>query len=353
MRPGLPYVDNAKAVLITLVINLGAVRLFNWPGGVTYSGVIWDSLFCAAVTTAINILIVHTRLKSLRSKGEMPGQVPESPFMQRLPQNPVLLGIVCAIAFAALAAGLNAAILWFFGLRGLAFAPWLVYKLIYATVLSVKIVEFCIFRYVQPDWAGAAPSGSAETEKLPGRPVRNPWPKVDVFKEMFGGVAGNIALNMIVGYVLGGIKIGADGSVVIPPTTVEGMAVTGFVFGLIVGALVTNGVVTAMNAAILASSPAGPETAAADKRLAWMPKGRLALIGLICLGLTVFSAAALPSILVLFGLPRLNFYQFVVFITVYAAIIGKPLSFILTRRCLQPDYACYILKKVRGLKNTL
>ena len=349
----LPYVDNAKAILITLAINAGVVCLFHWPGGITYSGVMWDSLFCALITTSINMWIVYPRLRKMRALGIMPARAPESAFMQRLPHNPFVLGAVYAIVFAAFTVGANATLLWFFGIRTLAFAPWTVYKLVYATVLSAKIVECCIFRYVQPDWANACRGTPAATGKVPlDAPVKNPLPKIGVFKEMFGSVTGNIAMNILIGSVLGGVAVGADGSVVILPTTVEGIPITGLVFGLIVGILVTNGVVTAMNAAILASPHAMPEAAGTDARLAWMPKGRLALTCLMCMCLMVFSAVVLRAVLVLFDIPLLNFYQFTVFITVYAGLISKPLVFILTKRCAQPDYVRHTLKKAGAMESS-
>ena len=342
----LPYIDNAKAVLITLAINLGVVFLLNWPGGVTYSEIVWDSLFCAVITTTINLWIVYYKLKKLRAAGDMPAQTPESAFMQRLPQNPFALGAIYAAAFAAFAIGVNTAILWFFGIWNMAFAPWVAYKLIYATLLSVKIVEYCIFRYTQPDWAKADHGAKAEAKKESlDKPVKNPLPKIGVFKEMYGSVAGNIALNIIIGSILGSVTVKTDGSVVILPTTAEGISITGLVFGLITGILVTNGMIKAMRATIIASGPAISEGTAADKRLTWMPKGKFALVCFISLCLMLFSAATLRAVMVLFDLQVLNFCQFVVFITVYAAIISKPLAFILTKRCMQPDYIRYTLKK--------
>ena len=52
----------------------------------------------------------------------------------------------------------------------------------------------------------------------------------------------------------------------------------------------------------------------------------------------LFSAIVLPLVMTLFDLPVLNFYQFVVFITVYATMLGRPIVFVLTRRCMQPDF---------------
>ena len=342
----LPYIDNARAILITIAINLGTVFLFNWPSGVTYADVMWDSAFCAFITTAINMWIVYPRLKRMRALGAMPAQAPESRFMRRLPQNPLTLGAFYAAAFAVLALGANAAFLWFFGIRNMAFAPWIAYKLVYATVLSAKIVECCIFRYVQPDWAKAGRYAQLEASKAPpAAPVRNPLPKIGVFKEMFGSVTGNIAMNILIGSVLGGITVRPDASVVILPTTAEGIPITGLVFGLIAGILVTNGITKKMDAAILASCPAILEGAVRDKRLAWMPKGKVALACFVCVCLMAFSAVALRALMILFDLPILTFYQFSVYITVYASIISKPLAFALTRRCMQPDYIRHTLKQ--------
>ena len=347
----LPFIDNTKAVLVTIAINGAAVFLCNWPDGITYSGVMWDSCFCAVITTTINMWIVYPTLRRMRALGRMPARVPESAFMQRLPQNPIVLGAVYAIAFAALAIGFNALILRLFGIREMAFAPWAVYKLIYTTVLSVKIVECCIFRFVQPDWTNAGHYATPATEKeLPVMPVRNPLPKIGIFKEMFGSITVNLAMNIIIGSLLGGITVAADGSVVILPTTAAGMSITGLVFGLIVGILVTNGVITSMNATILASYPMMPATTVTDKWLAWMPIGRIGLMCLMSMCLMAFSSLVLRWILVLFGIPLLNFYQFTVFITVYAAIVSKPLSFILTRRCAQQDYIRHTLKQAGVLE---
>lgn len=350
----LPYIDNAKAVLITLAINLGVVFFFFWPDGVTYSDVLFDSLVCAAITTIINMWFVYTRLKKMRAAGQMPAQVPVSPLMQKFPQNPFVLGAIYAIVFGVLIVGINGLILWFFGMQTMAFVPWVVYKLIYATVLSVKIVEFCIFRYVQPDFAKIGHGVDTETEEeYQGRPVKDPMPQISVFNEMFGSVTGNIAMNIIIGSVLGGVTVLADASVIIYPTTVEGIPITGLVFGLIVGILVTNGIVKEMNSVILASGPAMAEGLVADKRFTWIPVRRAALTCFICICVMIFSAVALPTVMTLFGISVMNFYQFTIFITVYATLISKPLSYVLIQRCIQPDYVNYILKKANVLNQNV
>ncbi len=347
MKPRLPYIDNAKAVLITLAINICALLLFNWPGGISYAGAMWDSLFCAVITTIINMCIVYGRLLKMRKLGAMPVSFPESKFIQRLPQNPILLVIIYATAFAAVTTGINAVILLFFGIDKMSFLPWAIYKLIYSTVLSIKIVEFCIFRYVQPDWANAQNNGHTETGgSSTGSTVKNPWPSISLFKEIYGSVTANIVTNLIIGSILGGVITRPDGSVLIFPTTVEGIPITGLAFGLIAGILVTKGIVTAMDETIIASIPLETRNAApTDRRFTWMPVGKVPLTILVCICLMIFSALALPAVMMLFGKTVLNFFQYSIFITVYATIICKPLSFILIQRCMQSDYISVLKKR--------
>lgn len=348
-KVSLPYIDNAKAVLVTVAVNLGVVFLFYWPNGVTYPGVLVDSLICAAITTAIDLWMVYTRLRKLRSFGQIPSEVPINGLIQRLPQNPWALGVIFAAVFGVLTAGVNAAILWFFGLRSMAFLPWVVYKLVYTTVLSAGITQYCVFRYVQPDWARA--KSAKEADKEPQtilKPVRDPMPRVSVFKAMYGSVTGNIATNMVVGLVLGGVTAAEDGSVTITPTTVEGIPITGLIFGFLVGFLTTRSIVKEMNMAILAPGYVEPQHAVLDKRFSWMPKGKGALTLFICLCMMIFSAVVLWVLMTLFDIAVMNIYQYAVFISVYASIVSKPLSCVLVRRCTQPDYIRYTLNKAKS-----
>ncbi len=332
----LPYIDNAKAVIATLAVNTGVVFLFQWPDGITYRGLVWDSLICVLVTVTIDMWMVYGNLKKMRSAGKMPAQVPVSRFMQKLPQNPAALGALYFLGFGAMTVGGNMLITKFFGIQDMAFVPWMTYKLIYSTALSITVVNYCIFRYVQPDWA----AGGTGTQ-----PVRNPIPKIGLFKEIYGSVTGNIAMNIIIGSLLGGAVLAPDGSVILRPTTIQGIPITGLVFGLIVGILVTGGVVKVLNKGILATDPVLLKEAAGNKWFSWMPMRRGSLTCFVCVCVMVFSAAALPAVMMLFGMSAMNFYQFTIFITLYATVISKPLSYVLTRRCMQPDYIGYILHK--------
>ena len=342
MKYSLPYINNAKAVLITVAINLGVIFIFNFPDGINMRGVMIDAPICALITTIINMWIVYTSLKKIRASGQMPQQVPISRLMQKLPKNPVALGIIYTLFFAVITMGINWLILTFFDMHNMTFMSWGIYKLIYSTVLSIKIVEFCIFRYVQPDWANAKQENI--NEEVSDQPVKNPIPKISLFKEMYGAVTGNLALNLIIGSLLGGVIFKDDGSLAVLPTTIEGIPITGLIFGLIIGVLITNGVVQSIKNTIIASGSDMLESAVSNKWFTWMPKNKACLMCLICLCVMLFSAVALPVLMYLFGKSYFNFFQFSVFITIYATLIGKPLSYVLIRRCTQPDFIKYTLK---------
>ena len=336
MKYTLPYINNAKAVLITVTINLAILFIFNWPGGINMKGVMVDSAICACITTLIDIWIVYTCMKKMREDGQLPQYAPVSCIMQRLPKNPFALGTIFALFFVAITMGINWSILSFFEMNSMTFTHWLIYKLIYTTVLSIKIVEFCIFRFVQPDWANSK-QGKTNEETL-SQPVKNPFPGISLYKELFGGVTFNLVMNIIMGSIFGSVIIQSDGSILLLTTTIEGIPITGLIFGFIIGVLITYKVVKSLKTTILTVGPPILESAGMNKWVTWMPMRTGALMFLITIIVMIFSAVALPSIMYLLGKSSLNFLQFTIFITLYATLIGKPISYVLIRRCLQKDY---------------
>jgi len=342
-RDGLPYIDNAKISLITILVNLAIVFVFFWPRGASFPELLIDSVVCVLLTVAIDLWLVYRRMLQLRAAGQIPTQVPLSHLMQRLPRHPVALGAIYALAFGALTVAVNAAIWSFYDIHSMNFAPWVVYKLIYTTILSAKITEYCIFRYVQPDFALAGPA------PVPGnvvQEVKNPLPRVPVLKAMFGSVATNIALEVILGLVLGSVIITADQSIVVPATTIDAIPISGLFFGLIMGILITRTVIKAMQQA-LSAIPPGAVSGVSDKRVAWLPKNSILLGVVVCLFSMIFSAIVLRGVMSLFGFQTMHFLQKVILITVYASLLSKLISAVLIRRISQPDYLTYLWARQR------
>jgi len=331
----LPYVNNAKAVFVTLALNLLAVLLLT-RGGVGVTEVMLDAVLTVIATTVINFLIVYPQLKRLRAAGQLPQHLPPSRLMQKLPQNPILLGVICVILFSVLMLALNWMILTFFGISQLALLPWLVYKLIFAAVLSIKIVDFIIYRYVQPDWA-VAPLG-IDGEPIDPATVRRPLPKVSLAKELFTGITTNVLLNLVIGTLLGGALLHADGSMTLLPTTVEGIGISGLIFGLIMGTLISRAVLKGVRQAIWAQGPDALTAASSNRWFTWLPTRTIPLMIITVLATMLFSMVALPTILRVFNKPFLNFLQFSVLITIYSTLLGRPIAYLLTKRAIQRDF---------------
>ena len=339
----LPYVNNAGTLCTTVVINMVCVFLFQYPEGISFRGVLLDSMLYGSITTAITLGMIYPKLRKMRAMRAIPRQTPVSLFMQRLPASPVVLGCLYAGFFGILTLGINGLVLGFFGIWNLGFMQWLVYKLIFSTLMSIKIAECCIYRYIQPDWAG-----ENTRSDHPDPSAKNPFPKISVLRAMCGSVSANIAMNIIIGSALGGVRGGSDGTVVIYPTTVQSIPITGLVFGLIAGVLVTTSVLKKMNATIENSIPAPDNAAATNRCIAWMPVKNLPLVLCTSLCVMAFSSVALWALMAFFGVSVMNFYQFTIFITAYASIISRPLSSLLVWRCLQPDYLAYVHSGAKG-----
>jgi len=351
----LPYVDNFRAIFLTVLINLAVVFVFFWPNGVTFNDILLDSFICVVITVFIDVVVVYTHLKKLRQEGNMPRHVPVSRLMQKLPKNPLALGIIYIMVFAPLAVGSIAVVLWFYELETMAFVPWMSFKLIFAVITSVIVTDYCIFRYVQPDWAHAYGTSDGP-QNFKGR-VRNPLPKINVLKEMYGSITGYIALNLAKGYILGRIIIEADKSLLIHPYTTEGLLglhLTGLTFGFVIGFLVTNGVMRKMNRIIRETGTSMIDGAESDRRLTWMPVKRFSLVLFMSIGMSLFSFMVLWGALDVFGITELNFFQFIALVSAYAIIMGRPLSYLVTQRCMQQDYIRYTLEdNKRGFVNRL
>lgn len=338
--PRLPYVNNAKAVLITLAINLAAVLLLT-RGGVTFSQVMVDAVTTAFVTTLINFLVIYPQLQRLREVGQLPQRVPANRLMLRLPRNPIIYGLLCATVFALVMLALNWLILTFFGISRMTLLPWLVYKLIFTTVISMKIAEFIIYRYVQPDWV-ATPFGSNATPIDPAT-VRKPFPKISLAKEVLASVTTNVLMNLVIGMLLGGVVFHADDSMTLMPTTIMGITIASIVFGLVTGALTSRAIIRGARKMIWAHGPDALSAAHRNNWLSRLPKRTIPLTIVTILLTMVVSLLVLPTILRIFNKPTMNFLQFSVLISIYAVLLSRPLGYFLTKRAMQRDFVQYTL----------
>ena len=130
--------------------------------------------------------------------------------MQKLPRNPGLLIIILAVLFSVLMVVLSNFVIWFYDIQTYTFPRFAVWKVVYSTILSAKILEVIVLRLVQPDCAK-----EGDPEQTGEDTIKNPLPRMESFKNLFNTVVDDFGFNMIVGLLFGGtIVVGYD--VVLP-----------------------------------------------------------------------------------------------------------------------------------------
>ena len=333
----LPYMENRTGILVTIVVNLLCAFVFqSFGGALTRGDVVADAVVCGAVTAVIDFVFLWRLMSRRNSAGLLPGEVPVSRLMQRLPRTFLPLLIFLVLFFAVLTGVLMCCFLFVFGIESMDFGRWLVFKLLYAAFLSAKVLEFVIFCLVQPDLNSAA-RGAVSCCGFDSQEVRNPLPKFSSFKEVYANITANIAMNVIVGSLLGGVVTNSDGSLLIYPSKASGMWLTGIIFGIITSVILTRAIfknvrenlgdTTDEELAALAQLPAGNGLAEL------LPRRSFPLTIVVCVITAGVSAVLAPLIFWFFGIEQMNFYQFCLFITAYGMGVSKFLSRILLARC--------------------
>lgn len=169
-------------------------------------------------------------------------------------------------------------------------------------------------------------------------------------RELFQGLLLNTFLTLLISFGFGSVFFQQDGTLIALPTTADTVWITGLIFGLIMGVLVTRGTVQGFRAAVRAAGgdlDVAPSEAASHvpKHYAWIPK-RSGLLGvLVCLASMAISVVLLPTIMGILGIAKLNFFQFIGFITLYSWLLSKLFSRLLVRRMKKADYVQYTMQR--------
>jgi len=325
---GLPYINNLRIILLTVLINLAAVFIFFFGRPLTLSGILLDAGICGVTTSFIDVFSVRSRIQKLRREGLLPGEVPRSRLMARLPRNPLLLAIAFGAVFGLITPLANAAVIRFFEIDAFPFARFAVWRILYSTVLSAKIVELAIFRYVQPDCAGGLDAPQRGTEK-----VRDPLPRLSTFKQWFNTITDDFGFNLLVGLMLGGTIV-RDHSVIIPPTTRSGIAISALILGVIVTARMAYPIAKSMRDAREAGGL--PVSEAKDRRVSWIPASPAGFALVLLLPILGASLLAFWAILTFFGFEVLDFFQYFVVRMLFVSLLAKPVVKLAALRYTQP-----------------
>ncbi len=326
---GLPYVNTWQGIMITIAVNL-LVAITLWVlGRISNDGFIMDALICGVTTSIISVVVIYPKIRKIRLEGGLPRQVPANKWLQKLPRKPVPLMIVLSILFAVIMGCFSVAMVWFFEIKTYTPLRFLVWKLVYSTVLSVKLADLVILRLMQPDCMEPG-----QPEQTGTAAIRNPLPRKETFRNLFNTVTDDFGFNMIMGLLLGGTSIVEGHNVLIAATTRAGIVIGGLILGFILSLRMVLPVIRT----IKASRDAG-QLPPLEKRtgIARLPEKPILLTLVLMLPIMIVSATVLWAVLTFFGFDILNFFQYFIVRTVYVSLLTKPVTQLIVLRYRQPD----------------
>lgn len=311
----LPYLNSLPLILLVLGINfVFGLMLPIW--GLTHQSILVDAAICGVVTSVICVFVTRHRLRGLAKNGALPANPPRPKLIAQLPKNPWLLSLVFAVVCAVSLPLFTELLLRFYEITDYTPHSFLAWKLVYSAILSAKVSEFAILRLVQPDCLQHGdPVQTGQTA------VKNPLPGSEIFAKLFDTVTTDFGFNMLVGLLLGGTLI-IDKNVLIPPTTIDGIFISGAILGAIVVLRMVYPVVGSISQ--LRENGAMPPSERRSAWVAWLPQ-RPALFALtLSPFIIVLTPVIFWGVFRFFGFETLDFFQYFFVRTIYVSLLTKP-----------------------------
>lgn len=326
---GLPYINSARWILFVALLNLIMAFCFQFGRPITKEVVLLDAAICGITTSFINVAYGNYAIRRLRRAGELPKVVAQSRMMQKLPKNPILLMVILAVFFSMIMVMASNVIIWFYHIQTYAFPQFAVWKVIYSTILSAKILEVVVLRFVQADCAK-----QDEPEQNGEETIKNPLPKAESFQNLFNTIVDDFGFNMLIGLLFGGtILVGQD--VVLLATTRSGIVISAFILGVIV----TFRMVFPVAKNIRQQYEAGMLSKLPQKIpiIASIPRKPIHFTLVLLVPIVVLSIVVFWSVLTFFGFEELNFFQFFVIRMLFVTLLTKPVINLAALCYMQPE----------------
>lgn len=314
LRTELPYLNNLPMALLVCVINLILAFVFQYGRLLSTTDLLIDVALCGVVTAFTSLGYARWAVAKRRRQGALPAEVPQNPFMQKLPGAYLPLAILTGLVSAGILVLITWALVRFYPETEYTFLRFLIWKVGYATWLAAKIIEFGIFRYVQPDCAKPEdpPQQGQQT-------VKNPLPRKEMFARLYASVTADFGMNMLIGLPLGGTLIQGD-LVILMGVSQGGVWITGLILGLIICFLMIKPILTSVKQ--IAAAGGLPE---AERKNIWsvLPASPWALTGIFAVPTMVLSALCFWLVMYFFGFETLNFFQFFIIRTGYTKLLSR------------------------------
>ena len=95
------YLNNLPMALLVCAINVILAFVFQFRRSLTVTDLVVDAALCGVVTAFTSLGYARWAVAARRRRGELPTQVPLSPFMQKLPRSYLPLTILTGVVGSA------------------------------------------------------------------------------------------------------------------------------------------------------------------------------------------------------------------------------------------------------------
>ena len=326
---GLPYINNILIIFVVASINLVIVSFFFLGKPITLQAILVDACICGVTTACIDVFYVFRRIKRRSLHGGLPADVPQSKFMAAMPQNPLWLSLIFGVVFGLFAPLFNMIIIRFYAIETYTFARFLVWRLVYSCVLSAKIIELAILRYVQPDFVSLSGIKQQGTDA-----VKNPLPRISTFQQWYHTIVEDFGFNLLFGLLLGTGAIIRDNHVIIPPTTLRGIVLSSLISGIIITARMVYAVAKSIRA--IRENGQLPVAEKENKWVSWLPASPVRFALVLLLPVMALSLLTFWSVLSFFGFETLNLVQFFFIRILYTSLLSRLVAKLAMLRYIQP-----------------
>lgn len=326
VRTELPYLNNLPMALLVCAINLVLALVFQYGRLLSTEDLLVDAALCGLVTAFTSLGYSRWAVNNRRRQGALPSQVPLSSFMQKLPRAYFPLSILTGLVSSVLMVLITSVLLRFYPEIEFTFPRFLIWKVGYATLLAAKLIEFGIFRYVQPDCE--RPEDPSQQGQ---QTVKNPLPRREIFARLYASVTADFGMNMLIGLPLGGTQIQED-LVIIMGVSQSGVWITGIIFGIIICLLMIRPTLASV---MQIAYDGGLPQASRKNFLALLPLSPWRLTGIFLLPTMALSALSFWAIMYFFGFESLNFFQFFTIRTAYVKLLSRLVEILAIHRYSQ------------------
>lgn len=336
-RRDLPYINNFIAVAVTALIAVISVLIFMNRDIITLRAAMIDAVSFGVLTFLIDTAIVYPQIRKKYLSGRLPENPPDARILSRMPRNPVIFAVLSGLLFIGITVLFNWAFFRFYQLESMAFGSFMFFRVIYAVFFSAWMTKIIILRYVQPGAfkENVPQHGSAE--------VKSAFPQISTLKEEFNSARSDFGLNMILGVILGGTRVGMDlglGSdetrwLFIFPTYRSGLPLSVFIYGIIIYLLMMVPVVKSIRNMKLQGQL--PQAEKPDFFFARLPKSPWAYAAVWFVPMLIFAYLFIWGVMTVMHFDVLNFFQYFFIRLACTKLLTKAVVGLSVQRYIQPD----------------